>query len=240
MQWLGQGIGPHHVEGLRAVLGIPDLIPPEVSTSCSAPRMAASSSTTRTESKARSTSRSPARTGLAVFPESTAFVVASGSERPEAFRYGHAGQPSLRHAHCSEHSAVINHLGHHVLVSVGLAAVGAACAHEPDGTSSAATSTNAVLLNHAAVRQVATARCRRLAECTGLGNRHTFADDAQCLEGDRHKDADLQASRDCPNGVDGVRLDVCTPTLADEYCDARRGALTVIPGCAASCTHMMK
>jgi hypothetical protein len=64
---------------------------------------------------------------------------------------------------------------------------------------------------------------------------HTFADDAQCLEGDRDEDADLQASRDCPNGVDRVRLDVCIVTLADQYCDARRGAVTAIPGCATSC-----
>ena len=133
---------------------------------------------------------------------------------------------------------MLNRLGHSIFLSVGVAAVVAACARETDRSSSVATTTSAALSNHEAVLQVAKARCRRLAECNRLGNGHMFADEAQCLEGYRDKDADLQALRDCPNGVDRVRLDGCIAILADQYCDAHMGPVTAMPGCASYCAHV--
>jgi hypothetical protein len=128
----------------------------------------------------------------------------------------------------------------HTLVSAGFSVVVAACAHQANPGPGVATTTRAVTSNNAAVLQVAKARCRRLAECNRLGNGHMFADEPQCLEGYRDKDADLQILRTCSSGVDKGRLDICIAALASQYCDASMGPVTAMPDCGSYCAHEEK
>lgn len=133
---------------------------------------------------------------------------------------------------------MLNRSCHFIVLSMGAAILVAACAHETDRLSGVASTTSAALSGRAALAQVATARCRRLAECNRFGNGHMFTDEAQCLEGYRDKDADLQAVRDCPNGVDRARLSGCIAMLADQHCDAQMGPVTAMPGCASYCARV--
>jgi hypothetical protein len=128
-------------------------------------------------------------------------------------------------------------LGHHVVVTLGLAVFAVACAHETDPNAAVAT-TAAVVSNRTAVLQVAKARCRRLAECNRLGAGQTFADEPQCLEAYRDKGADLKILRACAGGVDRAPLDKCLAVLADQHCDADLGPVTAMPDCDKYCSHV--
>jgi len=128
---------------------------------------------------------------------------------------------------------MFTHLGHEVLVAVGLAVIVAACHEtEPIGT---ATTTGAAISNDTAVLQVARARCRRANECNHLGSGQRFASETQCIEAYRDEGAGLRVLRTCANGVDQGRLDQCIATLVDQHCDAELGPVTAMPECSSYC-----
>jgi hypothetical protein len=122
-----------------------------------------------------------------------------------------------------------------VLVSIGLAALGAACARETDERPGVAITTGAVVSNDTAVVQVGSARCRREDECNHLGNGRGYVDRRQCIEAYLDEAANVPVLRACADGVDGARLDKCLSDLASQHCDADLGPVTTMPDCASYC-----
>lgn len=129
------------------------------------------------------------------------------------------------------------HPRHPILTTVILAGVAGACAHDRDlGEAPGVTHTTAaVLSNQAAVLKVATARCRRLAECNRFGDGHMFANEAQCRTAYMDEAADVEVLRDCRGGVEASRLDICVARLMDQNCDAHMGPVTDMGYCRSYC-----
>jgi hypothetical protein len=121
-------------------------------------------------------------------------------------------------------------LGPRYLCALALSvALGAACAHESDVTTTTAVRVDA----DDPVRKIAGARCRRAAECNRIGAGQMYSDQEDCLH--RASEGAWRVAGACTNGYDQARLDKCVDMLENERCDANLGDITAMDECRKYC-----